>query len=73
MVPPDWLVVHYDERLSGAALPALEEAVGTPLDRGFPDAALRRSPEGPPAPPDVRELYEELRSLSPARPAAALR
>lgn len=65
--PEDWMFVHFDDVLSGAAVPGLEQFVNAPLDATLLDPAQPRQPRperqsiemvGPPIPADV--VYDRL-------------
>jgi hypothetical protein len=56
----EWVFVHYDQVLDGAAVPRLERAVGASLDGSVADAALRRSAADGGLPAAVAEIYQEL-------------
>lgn len=56
----EWVFVHYDQVLDGAAIPRLERAVGAHLDVSVADAALRRATAEGRWPAAVDEIYEEL-------------
>jgi hypothetical protein len=65
-----WVFVHFDRFLDGAAVPALEEALGARVDRGFPDSALSRSEGDGDVPEETERVYRELCSLAGVEPAA---
>jgi hypothetical protein len=51
-------------------VPALEEALGARVDRGFPDSALSRSEGDGDVPEETERVYRELCSLAGVEPAA---
>jgi len=60
----DWLFVHYDRVADGSAISAIEDAVGGPLDRGFPDRAVSRATATGRCPREIEQVYTELIDLS---------
>jgi hypothetical protein len=60
----DWLFVHYEQLLDGSGVQRLADAVGTPLDPGLADPALRRARPDADPPPATAPIYEELCALA---------
>jgi hypothetical protein len=60
----DWLFVHYDQLLSGAAIPRLEQELGVQVNREFADVSLRRSAAVGPVPEETAITYRELCRLA---------
>jgi hypothetical protein len=61
----DWIFAHYDQLLDGSKLAEIEERLGVRADRGFGDAALRRSTgAGPAVPGRAASLYRRLCELA---------
>jgi len=60
----DWLFLHYDQVLRGDGLDRLEKFVGSAVDRGFPDAAFRRSVARDPTPVLAQQTYDRLCALA---------
>jgi len=60
----DWMFLHYDQLWDGEALDRLESFTGAPIDRGFPDAALRRSAAAGSDPWSTRLTYHTLCRLA---------
>lgn len=60
----NWLFVNYDQLLSGAAIPRLEQELGVHVNREFADASLRRSATGVPVPEETAITYRELCRLA---------
>lgn len=56
----EWLFVHYDQILSGAAFDALEGLAGAEIARDFPERGLKRSRAASPVLAETAELYREL-------------
>jgi len=56
----DWLFLHFDQVLNGDGLDRLEEFLGAPVDRSFPDPAFRRTTSDDAVPKSVRLLYQQL-------------
>lgn len=59
----DWLFVHFDQMLDGAAMARIEKHLEASIDRDFPDAGLRRS-SSLDAPPDTHATYRTLCALA---------
>jgi hypothetical protein len=59
-----WSFVHYDQVLSGDALPALADFLEAPLVHGFADPDLRRSRAAGPVPERAYALYGKLCRLA---------
>lgn len=60
----DWLFVHYDQVVNGAAVAAVERAVGARLDAAFPDETISRSRPAGECPAEVARVYRRLLELS---------
>lgn len=60
----DWLFVHYDQVLDNSAVDVIEQVVGAPLDRTFPDQRVSRSRSGRSVPDSVAKVYAQLLELS---------
>jgi hypothetical protein len=60
----DWLFVHYDDVLDGTAMPALERALDTRVDRDFPEARLNHAREVKRIGRADQQLYDELCRLA---------
>lgn len=60
----DWLFLHFNQVLQGDGLDRLAGHLEAEVDRGFPEAALRRSQPGEPVPPETQQVYEELCKLA---------
>ncbi len=56
----EWMFLHFEQVLTSAGLDRIERAVGAPVSREFPDAALRRSLAGDELQGDLADLYAEL-------------
>ncbi|MBL8861664.1 MAG: hypothetical protein JNK02_06590 [Planctomycetes bacterium] len=56
----EWLFLHFEQVLTESGLERLERAVGAPIARAFPDAALKRSPAEGDLDAAVRDTYLEL-------------
>jgi hypothetical protein len=56
----DWVFVSYTELLDGSAVERLGAALGTRLDPGVVEPALRRSASGDAVPRGVARLHDEL-------------
>ena len=66
-----WVFVHYDQVLDGSAAARLGAALGAPIDAGFPDESLRRSPPRGLVGAETQQLYHRLCSLAEYHPEAA--
>ena len=60
----DWLFVHYEQLLAPEGQRRLEEFVGAPISRAFPEESLRRTQSEEPLPEDAARAYEELCELA---------
>ena len=60
----DWLFVHYEQLLAPEGQRRLEDFVGAPISRKFPEEALRRTRSEDPLPDDAARAYEELCELA---------
>ena len=67
----DWLFLHYDQFLTGEALPRLETFLGVAADRSFVDPRLRRAQAIGHVPSEVESVYRRLCALAGYRPVAA--
>jgi hypothetical protein len=56
----DWLFVHYEQVLGGTVWNRLERALGTRLDRTFPERALHRTRGTGDVTPAAASIYREL-------------
>lgn len=68
-----WLFVHFDQFLDGSAIPAIEEALGAPVDRSFADPGLKRSEDDGRVPADTARVYRQLCALAAYEPGRSLR
>src|SRR5262249_15439374 len=59
-----WLFFHYNQLCSGEAFATLAASLGVPVDRDFPDRALRRSAMEGTITPAALELYGQLCELA---------
>jgi hypothetical protein len=66
-----FVFVHYEQLLDESAAPRLEAVLGTGIDTGFPDRALRRSLATGVVGPEAQEVYRRLCSLAGYVPEAA--
>lgn len=55
-----WLFLHYEQVLGGEGIELLERHLGAPVDRGFPEASLRRSKPVGSSPRGALEVYQTL-------------
>ncbi len=55
-----WLFLHYDQVLAGRLDRLVRHQTEARLREPFVDLLLSRSPSGPPLPPDINEIYQEL-------------
>jgi hypothetical protein len=60
----EWLFLHYDQMVSGDAIPRLETFLQAEVDRSFPDSSLRRVVKGLELPKETQTLYETLCRLA---------
>ena len=60
----DWLFVHFDQLLGGAARDPIEALLGRAPDLGLADPSLKRSPAEGDVGSDARALYAELCELA---------
>lgn len=60
----DWIFVHYNQILDGSAIPAIEYAIGGPVDRDFPDPSLRRSSTDGIRPTEVDTVYRQMCAIT---------
>lgn len=60
----DWLFVHYDQMLSGSAFEKIQKLTGAEIDKGFPEASLKRSFSQAPMPREAMIVYQSLCSLA---------
>ena len=60
----DWLFVHYEQLMGGAAFPAIEQLLEVSVRRDFVDPSLRRSVDRDVIPPEVESLYQRLCALA---------
>lgn len=58
------LFLHYSQVVNGEGLDKIAQRLEAPIDRTFPDAALRRSQSISPVPSETLSLYGELCRLS---------
>ena len=58
------IFVHYEQLLSGEAIPVLSEKIGVHIDSGFTELNLNRSKTGVSAPVEVLALYNKLCNLA---------
>lgn len=59
-----WVFVHYDQVLSGEAIPRLERALGVVLDASHRDPALKRSGASGASTNEADRVYAQLLALS---------
>ncbi|UCG17197.1 MAG: sulfotransferase [Phycisphaerales bacterium] len=55
-----WLFLHFDQVLRGNGADRLEEFIGAPVDRSFPETELQRSAASGTGPTAVMQVYQEL-------------
>ena len=67
----DWLFLHADQLLTPEGLDRLEDFVGAPVARDFPEAALQRSPAEGELTAAAGELYQGLCELAGHRPTTS--
>jgi hypothetical protein len=60
----EWLFLHFDQVLQDEGLDRLEEFTGAGIDRGFPEASLRRTVSGLAVPKASLSIYERLCELA---------
>jgi hypothetical protein len=60
----EWLFVHYDQVLDGAALPELERRLACSVDRSFPAPLMKRSPDRSDVPRQANTVYRKLCALA---------
>jgi len=68
-----WLFVHYDELLSGPAIPVLEDHLEAKADRAMLRSELKRSSLDASVPVSLQLLFRELSTLSEEKYSAELR
>ncbi len=60
----DWLFLHYEQLLGPEGQRRLEDFVGAPISRAFPEESLRRTQSEEPLPEDAARAYEQLCELA---------
>lgn len=60
----DWLFLHYEQLLGSEGQRRLEDFVGAPISRAFPEESLRRTRSEEPLPEDAARAYEQLCELA---------